>query len=147
MKKKLLFLLLTLFAFSFVYGQQCEASFTSHKTGSQVSAYPVPMKGKVINLPANAHVWILAHLEGFEGWNPQGNGERTLKNSEWVCPVHLGTLKETGFYEVAIAIVSDEVNQSLNNWVKTAMELNYPPIPFPDVIEGCPIEIIRVEKR
>jgi hypothetical protein len=147
MEKKLLCVLFSaILSLSFMYGQEYITTFTSQRTGSQVSAYPLPMKGEA-KIPANGHVWILAHLEGFEGWYPQGNGERTLKDSKWTCAVHLGTPAETGFYEIAIAVVSDEVNQSLNNWVRTAQEKNYPPIPFPDILNCCPITTIRVEKR
>lgn len=146
MKKKLSMLFLAIISLSFMYGQEYKTTFTSHRTGSQVSAYPLPMRGEA-KVPANGHVWILAHLEGFEGWYPQGNGERTLKNNQWICSVHLGTPQETGFYEIAIAVVSDEVNQSLNNWVKTAQERGYPPIPFPDVLDCCSITSIRIEKR
>lgn len=149
MKKKLLFLLfLAIFSLSFAYGQKCETSFTSHKTGSQVSEWPVAMSGRALNVPANGHVWILVESESFRGWYPQGNGECILVNSEWVCDVHLGNGKQTGFYKVSIAVVGDKVNQALNSWVKKGEETGvYRTIPFPDILEGCPIETIRVEKR
>ncbi|GAB6007413.1 hypothetical protein [Dysgonomonas reticulitermitis] len=147
MKKKLLCLsFLAIFSLSFVYGQKRELSFTSHKDGSQITTRPVSMRGKAVNVPVNGHVWVFAHLEGFDGWYPQGIAERTLKNSEWVCAVYLGEPMETGYYEVAVAIVGNEANQALNNWVKTAKENGYPPIPLPDLLDGL-IETIRVEKR
>lgn len=149
MKKKLLCLsFLTMISLGFIYSQKCETSFISHKEGSQVRDYPETMKGKAINVPAHGHVWILVQSEAFRGWYPQGNGECILKNSEWVCDVHLGNGTQTGFYEVAIAVVGNEANQSLNNWVKKAEETGkYPARTFPDVLDGCPIAIIRVEKR
>lgn len=128
------------------YGQACLTSFTSHRTGSIISSYPVNISGTA-TIPANGHVWILAHLEGFDGWYPQGNGVRIITNSNWVCTVYLGVPGETGFYEIAIAVVNDDLNQALNNWVKTARERGYPPIPFPDVINNCSINMMRVEKR
>jgi hypothetical protein len=141
-----LFVIFFAFMLNFGYGQECLTSFTSHKTGSIISNYPVNISGTA-TIPLNGHVWIFAHLEGFEGWYPQGNGVRTITNSKWVCTVYLGVPGETGFYEIAIAVVNDEVNQALNNWVKTAKEKGYPPIPFPDVISTCSINTIRVEKR
>ncbi|MDR1089613.1 MAG: hypothetical protein LBL79_00940 [Prevotella sp.] len=148
MKKKLLLLFLAVFSLGFVYGQKCETSFTSHKTGSQVSGWPVTMSGKAVNVPATGHVWILVESESFRGWYPQGNGECVLTNSEWVCDVHLGNGKQTGFYKISIAVVGDKANQALNNWVKKAEDTGaYPTIPFPDVLDGCSITTIRVEKR
>lgn len=148
MKKKLLCLsFLAILSLSFVYGQKCETSFSSHKDGSQVIDWPVAMSGKAVNVPANGHVWILVQSERFRGWYPQGNGECPLRNSEWVCDVHLGNGSQTGFFEISIAIVGDEANQSLNSWAKTAQAKGYPTITFPDVLDGCPITTIRVEKR
>ncbi|HEY5590146.1 MAG TPA: hypothetical protein VIK55_03930 [Paludibacter sp.] len=148
MKPKILLLIIGVLALlqSYVFGQECATSFTSHSTGSIISNYPVNISGTATK-PLNGHVWILAHLEGFDGWYPQGNGERTITDSKWVCTVYLGVPGETGFYEIAIAVVNDDGNQALNNWVRTARANGYPPIPFPGVINNCSINRIRVEKR
>lgn len=148
MKRKLSLLFLAILSLSLVYGQKCETSFRSHKSGSQVSEWPVTMSGQAINMPADGHLWILVESESFRGWYPQGNGECVLIDSEWVCDVHLGSGQQTGFYKISIAIVGDKANQALNNWVKKAEDTGvYRTIPFPDVLNGCPITTIRVEKR
>jgi hypothetical protein len=127
-------------------GQECTTQFTSHQTGAVITAYPVSISGTA-RRPTGGHVWILAHLRGFNDWYPQGNGGRTIEDANWDCTVYLGTQTETGYYEIAIAVVNDAVNQSLNNWVSTAKEKGYPPIPFPSVLRDCAITKITVEKR
>jgi hypothetical protein len=145
--KTTILLFISLFSLCyFAIGQDCSTSFTSHNTGSVITTRPVNMSGTA-KVPINSHVWILVQAEGFEGWYPQGNGERPITNSKWVCTVFLGQPGQTGYYEIAIAVVNDDVNQTLKNWVKTAQENGYPPIPFPDMIKNCSISTIRVEKR
>jgi hypothetical protein len=145
-KTKAFFLTFFTFISIFVNGQGCLSSFTSYQNGSIVSSYPLNVSGTVTR-PNNGHVWILAHLDGFNGWYPQGNGERNIVDNNWTCTVYLGTPNGTGYYEIAIAIVNDQVNQTLNNWVSTAQVNGYPPIPFPGVLNNCAITTIRVEKR
>lgn len=146
MKTKVLFFIIIISISILVNGQGCLSSFTSHQNGSIVTAYPLNMSGTVTR-PNNGHVWIFAHLEGFNGWYPQGNGERNISNNSWTCTVYLGTSKETGYYEIAIAIVNDQENQALNNWVSSAKENGYPPISFPGILSNCSITSIRIEKR
>ncbi len=146
MKIKILLFFFLISLSNVAIGQDCSTSFTSHNTGSVITTRPVNMSGTA-KVPLKSHVWILVQAEGFDGWYPQGNGERPITNSKWVCTVFLGQLGQTGYYEIAIAVVNDDVNQSLKNWVKTAQENGYPPIPFPDMFEKCTFSSIRVEKR
>lgn len=146
MKTKVLILTVFIGITILVNGQGCLSGFTSLENGSIVKAYPINVSGTA-SRPNNGHVWILAHLEGFNGWYPQGNGERSLSNNNWICTVYLGTPQETGYYEIAIAIVNDQENQALNNWVSTAKANDYPPVSFPGVLNNCSITTIRIEKR
>jgi hypothetical protein len=128
------------------FGQDCNTQFSSHQNSSIITSYPVTVKGTA-RKPIGGHVWVLAHLRGFDGWYPQGNGERILQDTNWICAIYLGTPSETGYYEIAIAVVNDQINQSLNSWVSTARDRGYPPIPFPGVLKDCSISMITVEKR
>jgi hypothetical protein len=50
-------------------------------------------------------------------------------------------------FEIALAVVNDQVNEQLRRWVEKGEETNkYPPIVFPSVIDGCPPYKITVKK-
>jgi hypothetical protein len=127
-------------------GQECSSKFTSLQNHSIVTTNPVTVSGTA-KKPVDAHVWVLAQAKGFNGWYPQGGGERMLENGNWMSLVYLGTAGQTGYFDIAIAVVNDQTNQMLNGWVSAAAEKGYPPIPFPDNLESCPLSMISVERR
>lgn len=139
--------IILLFITNLIFGQ-CEVSFTSHSENAKINKSPFIISGTA-KVPANSHVWVLVQVVGRGGWVPQGNGEVFIEDdSTWDCEVYLGNTGDTGYYRIAIAVVNDKVNESLNNWVARSRETReYPEIDFPSVIDGYSIKKIRLEKR
>ncbi|MCL2312887.1 MAG: hypothetical protein FWC41_10465 [Firmicutes bacterium] len=127
---------------------QKQVSFTSHKTGSVVTSQQITVEGTANNVPDDGHVWILVQRAGFNGWYPQGRGER-LPQENWTCIVFLGeTDLDKGKYDIAVVVVNDEVHRKLAIWVQTAeREGKYPAIDFPVVIGSNYQAFITVDRR
>ena len=143
--KKYIFLI-SILAYFHADCQNCAIAFTSHQTASVVTSRQITIAGTAAT-PIEGHLWILAHIEGFDEWWLQGNGERKIIANKWNCLVFLGQADETGNFEIAAIVVNDQVNQALKNKVARAKDEGYPSIPMPDVLEGCEIKIIKIEKR
>jgi uncharacterized protein YndB with AHSA1/START domain len=89
---------------------------------------------------------VLAHKRGLKGWWPQGGGEADIRAGEWEVLVKFGKSGEIGAFEIAVVIVDKQANEDLKRWVEDAPRKDYPPINFPNTIEGCPVKTVTVDK-
>ena len=144
-----------LFSVSSVFAQK-QVDFTSHKDGQVVRSRLIrELKGTANNVPDDGHVWILVQSEGFNGWYPQGGGERKRpvqvlqEKWTWTCEVYLGEEPDSykGKYEIAIVVVNDEVHRELQGYVQKANQGIYIPIDFPKVIGDDYQKSIMVDRQ
>jgi hypothetical protein len=124
--------------------RKCSITITSPVPGASVREVSI-VEGKA-KIPANGHLWVLAHPGALNGWWPQGGGEIPLSEGKWAVDVQYGVERDKGKFEIAVVAVDKAVNSSLENWVETAPDRNYPPVRFPQGIEGCPIAKVTVVK-
>ena len=56
-------------------------------------------------------------------------------------------MEETGheFY-LAAAVVPERVHARLSSWVERYVEGRSRPLPFPEVVDGCPVELVAVRR-
>jgi hypothetical protein len=124
--------------------QECSVDITAPKPGGKVrSDALVSGTGKI---PANSYLWILAHRKGLKGWWPQGGGEADVKERKWEVLVVFGKPGEIGTFEIAAVVVDQQTNGDLKRWVEDAPRKNYPPINFPNPVEGCSVKTVLVDK-
>ena len=124
--------------------QECMIEIGSPKTGSHVRRDA--LVSGTARIPANGHLWILAHKKGVKGWWPQGGGEADVKDEKWEILVSFGKSGEIGNFEIAAVVVDKSTNDDLKRWVEDAPRRDYPPISFPNPFEGCPFKTVSVEK-
>ena len=126
--------------------QACTLAIVSPEQGSQVGA--MGTVSGTAKIPGDGHVWALVHVKGLAGWWPQGGGEAELVNGEWSVRAFYGGNQDVGSpFEIAAVVVAASVNQDLNMYVqKATTDGNWPPIKFPDVLQGCPIARVTVTK-
>lgn len=127
-----------------VKSQNCSVSITAPKNGTNVSGNGL-ISGHV-DLPADGHLWLLSHKVGFNGWWPQGNGEAQIIGNTWDVLVYFGVENDFGQFEVIALVVDNQTHRNLEDWVRTAKEKDYPPIPLPTSVDGCTFARVRVEK-
>lgn len=126
--------------------QECMIEISSPREGSQVRRDA--LVNGTARTPASGYLWILAHKKGLKGWWPQGGGEADVKDGKWEVLVIFGKpgTGEIGTFEIAAVVVDKSTNEDLKRWVEDAPRKDYPPISFPNPLEGCPIKIITVDK-
>jgi hypothetical protein len=78
---------------------------------------------------------------------PQGGGSANVNNGNWQVVAYFGLPRDTGQeFEIAAAVVDATVNQSLEEWVKTAAASGqFAGIPMPNFVAGC-ISTVTVRK-
>jgi len=126
--------------------QNCNVRITRPAEGSNVAG--TALISGTATLPANSHLWILAHQVGINGYWPQGNGQAQVNQNTWDVLVYFGTPGNFGTFEVLAVVVDDQTHRNLQSWVQTAPNTTppYQPIALPTVIDGCTIARLRVEK-
>jgi|GEM_PF-1563241 len=128
----------------------CESQITAPSDGGNVGS-----QGKVhgkARIPTGSYLWVLAHLKSpqEDKWWPLGGGAASIdQDGTWVVEVSYGMARDIGKdFEIALAVVSEHVNTSLQQWVQRTEQTNqYLPIAFPNVIDGCPPVTIAVKKK
>jgi hypothetical protein len=100
-------------------------------------------------IPANTHLWILAHKKTLNGWWPQGGGETLIdEDGSWAVDVQYGVDTDKGDFEVAAVVVDSAGNNAFNLWVDTAAKTGtYPSIRFQTVVDGCAVAKVTVNKQ
>jgi hypothetical protein len=123
----------------------CSVALTDPLPGTPVGA------GSVVSgtaaIPGSGHLWIFSRKKTFNGWWPQGGGETPVDGGKWSVDVTYGIDADKGNFEVVATVVDDNTSNNLSNWVATAADKKYPPIPFPAVFDGCPVAKVTVVKR
>jgi hypothetical protein len=128
----------------------CEIQITAPSPGENVGSQG-EVYGKA-RIPTGSYLWVLAHLKSppEDKWWPQGGGAASSdKDGPWEVAVSYGMARgDIGKeFEIAVAVVSEDVNTSLQQWVQRADQTGqYLPIAFPKVINGCPLPKITVKK-
>src|SRR6267142_387395 len=97
-------------------------------------------------IPAESYLWILAHKKGLKGWWPQGGGEADVKEGKWDVLVVFGKPGEIGTFEIAAVVVDKQTNEDMKRWVEDAPRKGFPPINFPNPVEGCSVKTVPVDK-
>ena len=121
---------------------KCEVKITTPQPGDRVGK-----EGRVrgtATIPTGTYLWVLAHMKDLVAeWWPQGGRPAVIKNGEWVIITAYGRADDIKQqFEVAAVVVDANTNTRLLDWFKTVREKDYPPIEFPDSVEGCvPIKI------
>jgi len=127
--------------------QTCAVVITDPHNGDSVQA-----DGSVTGtatVPPGTHLWIFAHRRGLGLWWPQGGGSPQITDKgKWEALVTYGTPRDVGNdFEITTAVVADEDNNHLFNWVKKAEATGqYPGIRLPASVEGCPTPRVVVKK-
>lgn len=98
-------------------------------------------------IPNGTHLWILAHLKDLVAeWWPQGGHAAVIapEDAKWVIRAGYGVEDDVDQqFEVAAVVVDQNTNTRLRDWFKTAKTEGYPPIEFPDSVEGCvPVKVV-----
>jgi hypothetical protein len=129
---------------SVVKAQNCDITIAVPKQGEKVDATGT-VEGKA-KVPEKCHLWVLAHRLGLNGWWPQGGGAASVgSDGTWEVTVFYGEARDVGSkFEVAAVVVGDEDNKKLERWVAEAPGKGYPPIVFPNIVEGCPVRRVTV---
>ena len=84
-------------------------------------------------IPAGAHLWVLAHRRDLAGWWPQAAGPVSIANGRWSVTVQYGEPRDSGHvFEIAAAVVTQEVSERWQEWVRSVQETGkYPPVRLP----------------
>jgi hypothetical protein len=127
---------------------KCEIRITAPSPGDKVGKQgKVEGKGKI---PTGSYLWVLAHVKYLtEDWWPQGRRAAAInEDSSWMVLTGYGEPPDIGAdFEIALAVVNEQVNTQLRQWVQKGDQTGkYPPIEFPNVIGGCPPVKITVNK-
>ena len=125
----------------------CSSNFDQPKQGENVGA-DGSVSGRA-TLPPGTFAWILARKGDINGFWPQANGALEIdRDGSFSAFVTYGKDGDKGPFEIAIAIVDDDVNKALNRWVDRANETGkYPPMRFPNVHQGCRVTRVIVNKQ
>lgn len=111
----------------------CRVEFTQPANGDGAG-----MRATVTGIArvSKGHLWLLAHKRALgNAWWPQQ--EVTVENGRFELEVALGISTDRGAFEVVAITVDESTNQRLQQWLSTAQDKGYPPIPFPAVLDGC----------
>jgi hypothetical protein len=123
---------------------ECAVDITAPKPGGKVRGDA--LVSGTAKIPADTYLWILAHKKGLRGWWPQGGGEADVKEGKWEVLVVFGKPGEIGTFEIAAVVVDKQTNEDLKRWVEDAPRKSYPPINFPNPVEGCSVKTVPVDK-
>ena len=127
-------------------GAPCSISITKPLEGEPVGASGT-VRGTA-TIPANSHLWVLAHPTTWNGWWPQGGGENRIRYGKWIVMVQFGIDADRGDFEIAAVVVNDAVNNELRSWVdQTSRTGRYPSISLPTVLPECKIANVTVRKQ
>jgi hypothetical protein len=127
--------------------RQCEVTITTPQPGDQVGK-----DGRVrgtAEIPDGAYLWVLAHMKDLAAeWWPQGNRPAVVESDgKWVIIAAYGRAEDVSAeFEVAAVVVNANTNARLLDWAKTAKDEGYPPIAFPDAVDGCVPVKVSVKK-
>jgi len=126
----------------------CELAITTPSPGDKVDS-----QGKVqgrAKIPARSYLWVLAHVKYLrEDWWPQGRRAAAIdENGTWEIMAFYGGPQDIGEdFEIALAVVNEPVNTQLRQRAQRGEQTTkYPPIEFPNTIDGCPPVKITVSK-
>jgi hypothetical protein len=146
LKTCLLALMIWGFTLNNIFAATCDVQIISPQPGEQVRSKR-QLKGNA-TIPIGNHLWVLTRIVGFKGYWPQGNGEANVDDGkDWVVLVFFGKPEELGEFEISTVVVDSQTDSDLRQWVKTAKDRGYEPLPlFPNSIAGCPIRKLLVQK-
>ncbi|MGH9350282.1 MAG: hypothetical protein ACRD26_23770 [Vicinamibacterales bacterium] len=124
----------------------CDIKIDAPQPGANVGRQAV-ISGTA-TVPTTANVWVLISIRGLKGWWPQGGGGAEVVGGRWEVLSFFGQSQDVGAqFVVAAAAVSHHNSQLLDNWVQVGQKTgSYPPMPFPAVVEGCPVPRVTVTK-
>jgi hypothetical protein len=126
---------------------KCEVKITTPRPGDQVGKDGW-VRGTA-TIPDGTHLWVLAHLRDLVAeWWPQGGRPAVIEaDSTWVIRTRYGEPPDVHEqFEVAAVVVDGNTNTRIRNWVETAPSKGYPPIEFPDAVDGCVPVKVKVTK-
>lgn len=122
---------------------KCKVKITVPQPGDKVGK-----DGRVrgtATIPSGGYLWVVAHMKDLAAeWWPQAGRPAVIdKDGGWVIIAAYGRAEDVGQqFEVAAVVVDANTNARLRDWFKTAREHDYPPIEFPDAVEGCiPVKV------
>ena len=121
--------------------QGCNLEITSLVNGATVHNKAL-VEGKG-NIPDNTHLWVFAHLKGFNRWWPQGAGEAGILDGRWSAQAFFGEPGELGQFEVVAMVVDHQTDRNLKKWVEEGSNKG---IILPDPVKECSVKKITVEK-
>lgn len=121
----------------------CTVEIASPAPGDWVEIEAVASGTAVV--PEGAHLWLFARPRENGRWWPQSRVDIT--SGVWREPVRFGIPEQTGveFYLTA-AMVRDRVDARLGAWADRFVEGESRPMAFPEVVDGCPVEIVAVRR-
>jgi hypothetical protein len=126
----------------------CQVKVVTPQAGDKVGA-----EGRVrgtAKIPNGTYLWVLDHMKDLtEEWWPQGGRPASINSQtgEWVIIAAYGRARDVKEdFEVAAVVVDGNTNTTLRDWFKDAKAKDYPPIEFPNSIDGCPPIKITVRK-
>lgn len=97
----------------------CTVEITSPAPGTEVGP-----AGEVEGFAAvheGAHLWILVHRAGIEGWWPQDGGAVAVDRGRWRVSVRYGEARDTGYgFEIVALIVGNPTHDLWTDWVPRA---------------------------
>ncbi len=121
----------------------CSVAITSPRAGDQVEITETASGSAAIG--PGAHLWLLAKPRADGRWWPQG--EAAVGGGAWEIPVLFGIENQKGeeFYLAAVAVPGN-AHARLIEWLRRYAEGRRRPIVFPEVITGCPVDIVAVQR-
>jgi hypothetical protein len=127
--------------------QQCAVRIATPKDGGSVSGNG--LASGTASIPPGRYLWVLAHREGLALWWPEGGGSATVTGGNWKAVVTYGVGHDSSYrFEVATAVVDQDTNSRLMNWVREAEKTGqYPGIEWPRTVDGCAIQKITVTRE
>jgi predicted O-methyltransferase YrrM len=114
----------------------CKVQILSPTDGQMVAA-PGEVEG-TLELPNDAHLWVLVHRKDFDGWWPQGSGALSLNGNRWSVSVRYGEPRDAGFeFEIAALVVGPATHE---------LWMHQPPpvrLPLPQFVRGAAYRTVR----
>lgn len=98
-------------------------------------------------LPPEAHLWVLAGIQGLKQWWPQGGGDAIIEDGQWSVLAFIGQQQDVNrTFRISAIAVNEETHIELKKWVEEAPKRDYAPITFPNTFPGCPPVQVTVTK-
>jgi hypothetical protein len=124
---------------------ECTIEITSPPKGDGVGK-EVMVEGTAM-IPTEAHLWVLAGVQGLKQWWPQGGGDSQIEDGQWTVLAFIGQEHDIGrLFRIAAIVVNEDTDNRLRQWVEEAPAKGYPPITFPSTFPGCPPVQVTVKK-